>query len=493
MNNLELKNSEYDENFPNWKLIRDLIKGESALKQHDIQTIKKSRSETAISYLSSDKYTLNHQYLPRPDRGCDDQDDGRYFQYIQRASLFNAVKKTETGLAGMAFSKPEKLSLPESMQYLLDDADGSQVGLMQQVQEVLNDVLETGRDGLLVDFPERQSETTSKEQDELAVRSSIVVYKAESILDWSTIKVNAAMKLSFVKLLEETTERDPDDIFATICVKRYRVLMLTEEGFYIQRIYDEDGTYVEIMPKDKSGNFFTYIPFFFIGSVNNRPTVDPAPLIELAEVNLAHYRNSADAEESSFITGQPTLAISGLNKSWADTYFKDGISFGARAGLLLPEGGSATLVQAQANTIPENLMTRKEKQMIELGARLIVEGGGNQTAEAARIKHSGDASVMNVVIGNINQGYNDALKAVQQFQTGSSEEIEFQLNDNFLEGKLSAQDLLALVSTWQQGAISRDVLQKKLIEGDIISEDEDLELMNQVIDETRQVIDFGSM
>jgi len=455
MNDLSLCNSQYEQNKQNWRLIRDLIKGESALKQHDLENL--NTQSARINNLNN--FKLNELYLPIPDAtNCSAENLFRYAQYVQRASLFNATKRSEQGMTGMVFSRPIEAVLPASVQYLLNDADGSEVGLEQQAQEVLNDILETGREGLLVDFPARSADNpvTIQDAEKLGVRSTIVMYKAETILDWDSIKVNAASKLSFVKLAETVTKRDESNIFAMVKTKQIRVLLLNSEGNYEQRIYsDSEDEYETRNPVDANGLPFKYIPFFFIGSVNNRPNVDPAPLIEIAEVNLAHYRNSADFEESTFIVGQPMLVIAGLTDAWAEKYFADGIGAGARGAVLVPEGGSANFIQVQPNSMPADGMAIKSKQMVELGARLITDGGTAQTAEAARIKHSADASVLKVIVRNMIQAYIDAIAAVLQFQSGTEEEIVFSINTNFFTSKLSAMEIQAYVAAWQAGAFDK--------------------------------------
>lgn len=490
MTDFKNTNPQYKDNINNWQLVRDLIKGESALKQHDLDTVKSTTLQNSSSEILSN-FKLNRQYLPQPDvQNCEAENTLRYAQYIQRASLFNAVKRTEQGMSGMVFQKGADISLPDDIEYLESDADGSEVGIEQQAQEVLNDVLETGRQGLLVDFPKTDGSVTVQQAEELGVRANIITYKAEQILDWDSIRVNAASKLSLVILLEAKLERNPDDIFSTEESEQVRVLLLNSEGNYEVRVYEDSDKFTTFEPQGKDGKPLKSIPFFFIGAVNNRPSVDPAPLIELAEVNLAHYRNSADFEESAFVVGQPTLALAGLTVQWAEKFMENGVGFGSRGGIVLPVGGSAQVLQAQPNTMPESGMTRKERQMIELGARLIQSGGGAETAEAARIKHSADASVLHIIVNNINQAYKDAIEAVQQFSTGSETDFTFKLNDNFFDHKLTAQELTAIVASWQAGAISKEVMQKKLVEGSIISTEVDLEEMNEAIDNTPSTVDF---
>jgi hypothetical protein len=374
----------------------------------------------------------------------------------------------------MVFSKPTEIDLPSSMEYLKDDSDGSGVGIAEQAVEVFDNVLETGRAGIFVDYPIRDQSTTIAEQEQGLIRASIIEYKAEQILDWFTVTKNAKQVLSMVKLCESRTEIED---FQTKTIEMTRILFLDEDdGFYKVRIYKSSDDFEESIPKDANGQPFNEIPFYFVGSVNNRPNVDVAPLLEIAEVNIGHYRNSADFEESAFLVGQPTLTISGLNQAWVDRNFKNGIKFGSRSGIPLPDGSSAQLLQAQEVTMTERAMKEKEQQMISLGARLITDGGAPETAEAARIKHSADQSVLSVIVKNINLAYIDAIKMAQRFNERSNlSDFVFAVNTDFFTSKLSPQEMTALVQSWQGGAFDQMTLLKNLQKGKIIDPDANLE------------------
>ena len=489
MTDINQGNDQYNASRPNWELVRDLVQGESAMKNHDLDQAGKTRVQ---SVQNINNFKLNELYLPMPDaNNCDANNLLRYCQYVQRASLFGATSRTEQGMAGMVYSKPAEVELPGSVEYLDDDADGSDVGIIQQSTEVLNDILETGREGLLVDYPSTNGETTQSEMEEQGIRASIIVYKAESILDWMCERRGAKSVLTMVKLKEVVETRN--ESFTVEKSERIRILYINDQGNYEIKLFDdaEDSTqFTIIRPVDASQQPLKAIPFFFIGAINNRPNVDKAPLLTLAEVNLAHYRNSADQEESSFITGQPTIWVTGLNSAWAKEFMQDGIGMGARTGLLGPEGSAFGILQPDPNTMPAEGMTRKEKQMVELGARLIQPGGAAQTAEAARIKHGSDASVMTVIVNNIQQAYNDAIAVVMQFNTTAEQEYTFKLNNDFFEGKLTAQELAELVRSWQAGAISKAVLDQNLKCGGVIDEDVDLEEMNEEINQGATGVDF---
>ncbi|MBU4749389.1 DUF4055 domain-containing protein, partial [Salmonella enterica subsp. enterica serovar Typhimurium] len=190
------------------------------------------------------------------------------------------------------------------------------------------------------------------------------------------------------------------------------------------------------------------IPFTFIGASNNDATVDDAPLLPLAELNIGHFRNSADNEESSFVVGQPTLFIAtGANFSLQQFQEANpkGIKFGSRCGHNLGEGGSAQLIQAEANNLAKQNMLDKETQAIQIGAQLI-SPTRQITAESARIQRGADTSVMATIARNVSMAYTDALKWVAAMM-GLREgiEIEFKLNMDFFLQPMTAQDRAAWV------------------------------------------------
>ena len=80
------------------------------------------------------------------------------------------------------------------------------------------------------------------------------------------------------------------------------------------------------------------IPFTFVGAQNNDPSIDESPLYDIAMINLGHYRNSADYEESVFWCGQAQPWISGLDEQWRDWMEKNGVYVGSRAPMMLPVG-----------------------------------------------------------------------------------------------------------------------------------------------------------
>ncbi len=395
----------------------------------------------------------------------------RYEAYLSRANFVNFVSHTKRGMSGMVFRKDIVVDLPSQIEYLQENANGGGLSLEQLSKDILGEVLESGRYGLLVDYPDADSDLTIAQVEAMQLRANIFAYDAENVINWRTEVVGSLKKLSLV-VLEEMQERIEDDGFGVEEVITYRVLRMID-GVYTQQIYDEDEEMIaEFEPKQSDGSTWDEIPFIFVGAANNDEAVDDAPLYDMAEVNLAHYRNSADYEESCFIVGQPTPVIAGLTQGWVDEVLKGQVLLGSRAAIPLPEGGSATLLQADPNQMPLEGMKTKEAQMLMIGARLIQDNSGQETAEAAKIRFAGQNSDLSSIVGNIENALENCFKWVQNYMGGEGEST-VELNRHFYDSHLDAQQVMALIQLADRGDISSNDIRDNLRKSGLIDSDKD--------------------
>lgn len=405
--------------------------------------------------------------------------EARYKNYLGRAVFYGATGRTLRGLVGLVFDKDPAFELPDLLLPLHADATGSGTSLDQQAQAALSDVVSIGRAGLLVDYPRTNTATTRRQALDGNVRPTIIRYPAEAIINWRTRTVGALVLLSLVVIREPYVV--DDDGFAETTGTQYRVLRLSPEGTYTVEIHrDVESTgfvlFEAFTPTDGRGQPLREIPFSFIGSKDNDPAIDEAPLLDLAELNLAHYRNSADYEESTFMNGQPTPVLSGLTKQWLDEALKGRIRFGSRAGIALPVGGSAELLQAQPNSQAFEAMTHKEKQMIAIGAKLLENTGTQQTATEATIDSVLDNSVLGTAARNVSMAYRKCLNWAWLYVSGEvvddPEVIDYKLNTDFAARGLTAQERSEIVSEWQKNAITWDEMRWNLKRAGVAYEDD---------------------
>ena len=466
-----------------YQLIRDCIAGQKAVKKGQ------------------------YKYLPNPDP-LDTSAEGitRYQNYLARATFYGATGRTLRGLVGLVFDKDPAVEAPELLAPVLADASGNGMTLDQSAEASLFEVVGLGREGLLTDYPQTDGPTTRADAQAGNIRPTITRIPAENVINWRTRTIGARTLLSLVVIREAYVKED--DGFTEDVGTQHRVLRLTSEGIYQVTIYKDDNSEPEVFtPLDGAGKYLREIPFEFIGAKDNTPTVDRPPLQDIAEINVAHFRNSADYEESVFMLGQPTPVFAGLTKQWVDEVFhstwtdehtgqvrrENVVRLGARGAVPLPEGGSATLLQVQPNTLAFEAMTHKEKQMIALGAKLIENSGTQQTATEATLDSVLDNSVLATCARNVSKAYKRALSFAWLFMTGqwvdNPDVIDYALATDFGGKLLTAADRAEIVGAWQKNAITWEEMRWGLKRAGTAFEDDD-EAKEKIEQQREEGIDF---
>lgn len=363
--------------------------------------------------------------------------------YVERAMFYEATGNTKNGLVGLAFRRDPTHELPEKLQYLLKDGDGAGVSIYQQSQSVLSHVLQVGRHGLYVDFSDALS------------RPVIKSYVAEDIYNWRVSLVGGKTVLSMVVLHEVAEE---DDGYAVVSVDQWRELLL-EDGLFISRVWRlADGKpylFDEVVPTSRGGRL-DFIPFQFVGSENNDHNIDQAPLYGLAELNIGHFRNSADYEDSVFFVGQAQPWISGLDQEWRDwMQSQKEMYIGSRNPTLLPANGAFGFAQVEPNTLAKEAMDQKEAQMVALGARLVEASKANKTATEADSDRESSTSVLALCAANVSEAYQQAIAWCARYLDMGEIEAIYKINQEFVSMQAEPQMITALVAAWQSGAFAK--------------------------------------
>lgn len=452
MPNYSAIRQEYSDALPGWQLVKRCVAGPREIRKYN-------------------------EYLPMPDPlNQSDENKARYDQLKKRAMFLNVVGRTRTGLLGAVFRKTAEIELPSAIEYLIENLSGNGASLEQVSKESTGECLDTGRGGFLTDFPKvelPEGQTALTVAQAANARAYIHLYCAESIVNWREDVINGVRRLTLV-VLHEKINQPSEDGFEFTAKDQYRALMM-RGGKYVQAVYSaDDPEGKETVPTDKAGKPFDHIPFHFFGSENNDASIDKAPLEDLAEVNILHYGNSATVEESGFISSQPTLFITtSIN---TDDFVKanpNGLHIGSRRGHNLGATGTATLLQANETQLARELMKDKEQQMLMIGARIVQQGSGAETAEAVRIRYSSDNSVLGTIAGNVSEAMRNALFDAQRFMAGEVDEkgTVFWLNQEFFDEVMDAQAILAQMQLWQQGIIAKSDLRTNLRQAGVLDSD----------------------
>ena len=436
---------DYQVHSPKWRLVRDAVEGESAIKR------------TPERYLP--------EFIPA--------DPERYERYVKRAYFMGVTGRTRAALSGMVFRKDPAVQVPDELELLLHNADGAGTSIEHISKEAIGSILDTGRHVFLVDYPTIDDSIDFETEQNIGARPLILSYHAEALINWKYKLINGRRVLTLAVLVELVhDDESKSDEFDHNIVKNYRVLRL-RDGVYTHQTYDDGGKpkTEEFSPKMAGGMPFDHIPLHIVGADNNLPDIDDAPLYDLSILNIAHYRNTADLEEAGYITGQPTLHLD-VGDTSPDVFAEQnpgGVQLGSRSGIIT-QGGKVELVQPEERSLLVTLKEAKEQEMVKIGARLIQRGGQAETAEAARINASAEASTLDQIVNNLSNGLAGALRDAGLFvgmQGEVLDEIRYDINTDFFETSLDAQHLMALIQLGDVGIISRSIQRDSIRKGRI--------------------------
>lgn len=437
---------EVERMLPKWQMIADCIAGQEAIKDRGTK------------------------YLPKPNaEDTSPANDARYEAYVTRAVFYNVTANTLSGLVGQVFNSDPVSEYPRELEPLWYDADGKGVTLIQQAKKSLSSTLAFGRCGILVDFPKGMTDEetqaprpfTRQEVMDGVARPTLQYYGPTDIINWRYEPRGAVSVLTMLVLVEDYILKD--DGFEIERGQQCRVLRLRNGVYEVetwQRTDEkQEGPYQlisTVVPTASDGKPFGYIPFYFIGAQNNDAQIDKPPMYDIANLNIGHYRNSADYEDSVYMVGQPTPYFAGLTQAWVDEVLKGTIQLGSRGAVPLPENGSAGLIQAQENSMVKEAMEQKEKQMVALGAQLVEDKQVQRTLGEAKMENAVIASTLTSCARNVSQAFESALMAAASFSGAevNADKLKFQLSTDFAIAKMSSQDRQQLLSEWQGGLVS---------------------------------------
>jgi hypothetical protein len=444
---------DYAKSVEAWQRCRDVIEGSDAVK---------AAGETYLPRLSGQTV-----YSEVDERGLFTRWIDEYANYKQRALFYEATTRTVQGLVGAIFRKEPMWTVPAAIEAHFKDITLTGIPFVAMATTLVRELISVGRYGVLVDI---------EPGEVLSPRPRWSGYPAEAIVNWPRNLSDWQQPGAFV-VLRETVSVPGDDPFMFEDVPQYRVLSLDAEGFYQVDLWrqvrerPETWAIAETFMPSIRGARLDYIPFCFSSPTTLTPMVERPPLLGIVEVNLSHYRSSADLEHGRHFCGLPT------------PWVKDGptetkLKIGSGVAWMLGANGAAGMLEftGQGLGALEKALEEKEAKMAALGARLLENPrSGVEAAETIRLRTQGEHNFLQTVAKTASQALIMLLQFHARWLRIPEERITVELNDDFVEMQLSPQDLLALLQTWQSAGISRESYLYNLQRGEILAPDVTIE------------------
>lgn len=421
---------------------------------------------------SDGQYAIHKEgetYLPK----LSGQDSDEYNAYKGRALFYEATGRTIQGLTGMIFRKPPMIEVG-GMESFNQDVTMQGDSLRGFSENITNEVMTVGRIGVLVEYPQNDTKGMTRAQvEQMNMRPYFHRYKAEAIRYWKTERINNKAMLSQVRL-HEWVEVEGDE-FEDKEVEQIRVLDL-DEGKYRIRLYRREKEkwvlFEEPYYPIRNGSYMNVIPFIFFSTNGVNPDIEKPPLMGLVNVNLSHYKSTADLEHGAHFTGLPTAVITGFNNE-DDSEYRIG---SATAWAFSNDKADAKYLEftGQGLGALEKRIASKEAQMASLGAQMLTpETRRNESTETAGMRHMGENSILANISQAISEGLNYCLELAAEWMGVQAAVIE--LNRDFMPTPMTPQMMKELVASWQMGAISSMTLFENLKDGEIIRSDKEFD------------------
>jgi hypothetical protein len=421
---IDTKHPRYADNINQWIRCRDVYNGDDAVKER------------------------GQVYLPKIDANQSDQE---YRSYASRATFFEAVGRSVDGFIGAISRRTHKISLPTNSQRMVDDATLSGIALSEFVKRLCQETLLTSRGGILVDY------------DEAARRSYLSFYQAEAIINWSATRV---------VLAETVYEEDAADPYKLAAVDQLRELSLIDGAYDVtlwrkpkaDTFNNEWQRYGDVIQPNKRGVAFDKLPFFWLSILGHTSDICKPPLLGMVNLALSHYRLSADYAHGLHWTGLPTFYVAGATDD-------NPVHIGAATALLLKDAnakvGYAEFKGDGLGSL-ERAIAATENRMAVLGAAILgAEARRVETAEAARIRHSGETGLLMAAVSAVQATLQTALQFAADWD-GAAGKVSVELNDDFISARLDPQTLLGLVQAYQAGALTLGSLLQAMQDGDLL-------------------------
>lgn len=339
---------------------------------------------------------------------------------LSRAVFFNVFGHTIKALTGFVFRKDPKLGDDVPVQIAGTETSPGHwenidlAGTHGDVflREIFQDALVAGHAAILVEFP--ATDGLQSAADERELRPYWVPIRKDNIISWRL--ANEAGRTVLAQLVLKEEQYVPAGLFSEKLQTRYRVMYRQpfgldgpSVGYRLLEVTKDNGVIVIDAGYYRNQ---TEIPLAEIITSGRRSMFesDP-PLLDLAFLNLAHYRQWSDFDTSIHKTCVPIFVTTGEQNQWMDGEGKQHV-LSADDGLALPMGADAKYVSHDGAALAscKASLDDLKADMATLGlAMLTPQKQAAETAAAKRIDKASSDSQLATTARGLQDGAERAL------------------------------------------------------------------------------------
>lgn len=426
-----------------WRTVRDVLAGPEALRAAGTRYLPRNPGQAVFTY-----------------RG---QRVDEYANYVARSMPLTYAAPLLNRLVGVVFRKAPAFTTTASVVEQLGNVTLSAPAVSGEglAKQLLRELITTGWCGVMVDYDDRSGRPYQR------------VYRAEAIRSWRFGLVGATPWLTRLILHEQVVEPDPGDPYMTRTADHFVVCALDNEvsdgtelpfGPYTVTRYRREETTGDIVQIGESrtplrrGTPLGAIPFVPLNPWGTCWQPCRPPLMDLCDLILGHYRNSADLEHLLHKCAAGTVLFgAGIDHKSQEGFLETG------AGRVLfteLTGASLQYVQTSGAAGVEitSAMDAKKAEMAVAAGRLLLSQQKNvaESGAALELQFAGEDATLQQMAGSVAMALEEALRLHTWWDgyDGPRGEITVELNDQFLMGRLAPQDVMQLTTAAEAGAMT---------------------------------------
>jgi len=441
---------DYDEMLPKWEKIEAVLGGTDAMR---------AAGET---------------YLPQHA----EEEPNRYNERLNTATLYNVTEQTLNTWVGKPFSDPIQYSedMPQEVMDLLEDVDLMGNNLNVFARNWFRDGLAKAYSYALIEYPRRNDETddgkpvkrTLQNDRTERLRPYWVHIKPENVICAHTEIRNGKQFYVHVRIKEEVQEMEG---FAEVFKQQIRVIT---PG--LQEVYREEkqsNGKIEWVRKETFKYDLDFIPLVRY-KVEDKP-----PLIDLVDLNIAHWQSTSDQRCILTVARFPILASSGGSAETTK------LVVGPFTLLASSDPQSKFYyVEHTGNAIESGRkdLIDLEQQMMDYGSEFMKKKPSGETATARAM----DGAEATSPLQDMTVRFIDALNLALLY-TAKWMKIEnpgtVVISTDFGPDEINSDDLTTLRESRKNRDISRRAYLTELMRRGVLSDDFDMEADAELIEE----------
>jgi hypothetical protein len=441
----------YNQMIGDWSTVRDLWGGTTQMRRAGTKHLPQEPAESTAAYQIR----------------------------LQRSVLFNAFRRTVKLLAGKPFSKEVELGqdVPADVKTWCDDIDNAGRDLSTFARDWFEDALAAGISHVLVDYPPPPKDVagqprklTAADDRALQRRPYWCHIEAEKLIGWKSQRVGGLDTLTQIRIRETVTE--PSSEYNDREVQQ--VLVMYQDRWERWRLKENSENEWERVAAGPNTLGKIALVSVYTGRTGFM-TAEP-PMMDLAHLNLSHWRSSSDQEHILHVARVPLLFGKNLGAPVAPDGRQQGqqtVEIGPDRMIVGPDNSDLKYVEHSGAAIGAGRTSLQdiEDQMVVMGLELQIRNRPNvQTATQKVIDTKESDSELHGMARNLEAAIESAFNLTAEWAGISQKGGTASVNRDFGISSRDATEAATLLAAKQAGEISRATLYAEWQRRGVLSE-----------------------